>query len=649
MLQQAGQAVRLCALIPKNQLCAPMTQEMALVARLQSTQAAPAQSAAAIERQKKKEKQMAKKAVHSKSFAQNLFRGMIEPEQAFPYPQVLNTDQFETLQMLVPIAERVMGEQNDPLKNDELETVPEDTVQSLRELGAFGLQVPEDLGGVGLTNTQYARLTEIVGGNDLGVGIFIGAHQSIGFKGILLVGTPEQKEKYLPKLASGEEFAAFALTEPSSGSDAGSIKTRAELSPDGKHWILNGSKIWISNGGIAEVFTVFAKTPVKDEATGTVTEKVTAFIVERSFGGVDNGPPEKKMGIKCSNTAEVYFDNCPIPVENVLGGVGDGFKVAMAILNNGRFGMGAALSGTMRTVINKSTEFATQRHQFGARIDGYGAIQEKIARMSMIHYATESMAYMVSGTMDRGYDDYQLEAAISKIFASEAAWFVTDEGIQILGGNGYMKSLGLEKVMRDLRIFRIFEGTNDILRLFVALTGIQYAGGHLRELQKAVKDPISNFGVVLGEVSKRAKGGLGIGPGNSLADKVHPNLVDSANLVCKSVDQFGGAVEKLLIKHGKHIVNEQFLLNRLANATIDIYASTCVLSRCSKSLSEGLDSARHEEQMTKVWCSEAHTRIMQNLDILKNPVALENFKTMADISKNVCESNGPVQGNPLGL
>jgi len=153
MLQQAGQAVRLCALIPKSQLCAPMAQEMALVARLQSTQAAPAQTAAAIERQKKKEKQMAKKAVHSKSFAQNLFRGMIEPEQAFPYPQVLNDDQFETLQMLVPIAERVMGEQNDPLKNDELETVPEDTVQSLRELGAFGLQVPEELGGVGLTNT----------------------------------------------------------------------------------------------------------------------------------------------------------------------------------------------------------------------------------------------------------------------------------------------------------------------------------------------------------------------------------------------------------------------------------------------------------------------------------------------------------------
>merc|ERR1719192_415388 len=592
---------------------------------------------------------MIKKAASSNSFMLNAFRGVVDPTQMFPFPVALDEEQRENLEILVPMAERVLEEQNDPLLNDQLETVPENTINALRELGAFGLQVPVELDGVGLTNTQYARLTEVVGGNDLGVGIFIGAHQSIGFKGILLAGTPEQKEKYLPKLASGENFAAFALTEPSSGSDAGSIKTRAELNKEGTHWILNGGKIWISNGGIAEVFTVFAKTPIVDPATGTETEKVSAFIVERSFGGVTNGPPEKKMGIKCSNTAEVYFENVPVPVENVLRQPGDGFKVAMEILNNGRFGMGAALSGTMRSVIQKATDHATQRVQFGSRIDGYGAIQEKIAKMSMIHYATESMAYMVAGTMDAGHQDYHLEAAISKIFASEAAWNVTDEAIQILGGNGYMKALGLEKVMRDLRIFRIFEGTNDILRLFVALSGIQYAGGHRRELQKAIKSPIGNFGIVMGEVSKRAKGGLGFGPANVLAEKVHPNLVDSAALVCKATDMFGGSVEKLLIKHGKNIINEQFLLQRLADATIDIYASTCVLSRCTKSLNEGLESAHHEEMMTKVWCEEAYTRIIQNLNELKNPERLSNYKSMAEISKNVCSKNGPVQGGPLGM
>merc|ERR1719249_194418 len=592
---------------------------------------------------------MQKKAVNSNSFVQNVFRGLIEPTQVFPFPVALDEEQRENLEMLVPIAERVMVELNDPALNDELEKVPEESVNALRELGAFGLQVPVELDGVGLTNTQYARLTEVVGGNDLGVGIFIGAHQSIGFKGILLAGTPEQKEKYLPKLASGENFAAFALTEPSSGSDAGSIKTRAVLNEAGTHWILNGGKIWISNGGIAEIFTVFAKTPVTDEKTGTTTEKVTAFIVERSFGGVTNGPPEKKMGIKSSNTAEVYFENTPIPVENVLSKPGDGFKVAMEILNNGRFGMGAALSGTMRSVIAKATDHATNRVQFGSRIDGYGAIQEKIAQMSITHYATESMAYMVAGTMDAGYKDYHLEAAISKIFASEAAWNVTDEAIQILGGNGYMKALGLEKVMRDLRIFRIFEGTNDILRLFVALSGIQYAGGHLQELQRAIKNPIGNFGLVFGEVSKRAGHAVGMSSVNHLASHVHPNLTQSAVLTCKSVDAFGAAVEAALIKHGKNIIHEQFLLNRLANATIDIYVSSCVLSRCSKSLAEGIESAHHEEMMAKVWCQESHTRVMNNLNELKNPERLSNYKSMAEISRNVCSKNGPVQGGPLGV
>merc|ERR1711935_1013261 len=521
--------------------------------------------------------------------------------------------------------------------------VPEETVQALRDLGAFGLQVPVELDGVGLTNTQYARLTEVVGANDLGVGIFIGAHQSIGFKGILLAGTPEQKEKYLPKLATGENFAAFALTEPSSGSDASSIRTRAELNAEGTHWILNGGKIWISNGGIAEIFTVFAKTPVMDEKTGTVTEKVSAFIVERSFGGVTNGPPEKKMGIKCSNTAEVYFENTPIPVENVLSKPGDGFKVAMQILNNGRFGMGAALSGTMRAVIQKAADHATNRIQFGSRIDGYGAIQEKFARMSMTHYATESMAYMVAGMMDAGYEDYQLEAAISKIFASEAAWYVTDEAIQVLGGNGYMKALGLEKVMRDLRIFRIFEGTNDILRLFVALTGIQFAGGHLRELQKAVKDPIGNFGVVLGEVTKRARAGAGMSTGNPLADNVHPNLHQEAEMTVKAVDAFGKSIEKVLIKHGKNIIHEQFILNRLAAVAIDIYVTTCMLSRCTQSLNEGLPSAMHEEMMTKAYANEANFRVAQNLGALRNPTHLETFSMMSQISKNVCENSAPVQ------
>ncbi|KAJ8310393.1 hypothetical protein KUTeg_012258, partial [Tegillarca granosa] len=401
-------------------------------------------------------------------------------------------------------------EVNDPLKNDALEKVEDHVMEGLKEMGAFGLQVPQDLGGLGLTNTQYARLVEIVGAHDLGVGITLGAHQSIGFKGILLFGNPKQKEKYLPKLASGQEMAAFCLTEPASGSDA-SVSTRP-------------------------LFT----TPVKDEKTGETKDKVTAFIVERSFGEV-----------------------------------GGGFKVAMNILNNGRFGMAAALSGTMTNCIKKAVEHAAGRTQFGSKIHTFGAIQEKIARMQMAQYVTESMAYMVSANMDQGFTEFQIEAAISKVYASEAAWFCADEAIQILGGMGYMKDCGLERVMRDLRIFRIFEGTNDILRLFVALTGIQYAGNHLKELQKAMKNPAANMGVLFG------------------AGKW---------LTSKAIEDFGATIEDLLIKHGKKIINEQFILKRVADSAMDIYAMVSVLSRASRAFKRNEASAQHESLMCQVYC-----------------------------------------------
>jgi len=302
----------------------------------------------------------------------------------------------------------------------------------------------------------------------------------------------------------------------------------------------------------------------------------------------------------------------------------------------------------MRSVITKAADHATQRAQFGSRIDSFQAIQEKLARMSMCQYATESIAYMVAGTMDRGYEDYQLEAAISKIFASEAAWYVTDEGIQVLGGNGYMKSLGLEKVMRDLRIWRIFEGTNDILRIFIALTGMNYAGSHLRELQAAMKKPISNFGVLMGEASKRTRGGLGIGSRNSLVNEVHPNLVSEAGKLCKATEMFGQTVEKLLLKYGKDVINEQFLLTRVADAVIDIYVMACVISRCTQSLNQEVYSASHEEDMTKVWCDEAFCRVEKNLSLVNDPAALNNFQKIVQISQGVSDRVGPVQGHPLG-
>ncbi|XP_034638227.1 very long-chain specific acyl-CoA dehydrogenase, mitochondrial isoform X2 [Trachemys scripta elegans] len=543
----------------------------------------------------------------STSFVMNLFNGQFVPDNVFPFPSVLSMEQTQSLQALVDPCTRFFEEVNDPVENEKLESIETATLAGLKEMGAFGLQVPEELGGIGLTNTQYARVVEVVGVHDLGVGISLGAHQSIGFKGILLFGTQSQKEKYLPKLASGETIAAFCLTEPSSGSDAASIKTVAELSECGKFYTLNGGKIWIS------------------------------------------GPPEKKMGIKCSNTAEVHFDNVKVPAENLLGELGKGFLVAVTILNNGRFGMASALSGTMRGVIVKAVDHAANRKQFGDKISNYGAIQEKIARMAMLHYVTESMAYVVSANMDMKVPDYKLEASISKIFASEAAWYVTDECIQVLGGMGYMQETGVERVLRDLRIFRIFEGTNDILRLFVALTGVEYAGIQLKNLRTTIMNPSGKTETILKDIGMRAKRKVGIPTGLSLEGIVHPGLDNSAHLVTKAIDLFGEAVESLLLKYGEKVIDEQFHLKRVADAAIDIYAMAVVISRASRSLSLGQPTAEHEKLLCQTWSHEAFERVRENLRAVKSSTWNQSFANMKLISNAVVQNQGILATHPLGF
>ncbi|XP_061921124.1 very long-chain specific acyl-CoA dehydrogenase, mitochondrial [Entelurus aequoreus] len=655
LLLKVGQSAALCGAVLRVTPGLNGAQRQAVVAvkntRLYASQAAEVvlEKPAAVGTDAASAVDKTKAAAESKSFAVNIFKGQIVTSQVFPFPSVLNEEQEQFLRELVGPVCKFFEEVNDPAKNDMLEKVEDHTMTGLKEMGAFGLQVPADLGGLGLTNTQYARLVEIVGTHDLGVGITLGAHQSIGFKGILLFGNATQKEKYLPKLASGEHIAAFCLTEPASGSDAASIKTTAVQSPCGKYFTLSGSKIWISNGGLAEIFTVFAKTPMKDPKTGQMKDKITALVVEKSFGGVTHGPPEKKMGIKASNTAEVYFDNVRVPADCVLGEIGGGFKVAMNILNNGRFGMAAALSGTMKGAINQAVDHAANRTQFGNKIHTYGTIQEKLARMTMLQYVTESLAYMISGNMDSGATEFQIEAAISKIFASEAAWTVTDECIQVMGGMGYMKDSGIERVMRDLRIFRIFEGTNDILRLFVALNGFQNAGNQLKSLQKAMKNPLGNAGLLAEELTKRAKRKAGLSTGLTLQGTVHPELAHSGELAVKAVEQFGIAIEELLIKHGKKIIDEQFVLQRVANCAIDIYTMVVVLARASRSLSQGLPSGQHEKVLCETWCVESHDRLMRDIKALRSNQSRHLFKNLQAISTAVVENGGTVAPHPLGF
>ncbi|XP_044525431.1 very long-chain specific acyl-CoA dehydrogenase, mitochondrial-like [Gracilinanus agilis] len=454
----------------------------------------------------------------STSFVSNIFKGKIVMKDVFPFPLVLSEEQSSFLKSHYNSCKGFFEKVNDMTWNDENEKIEAETLKGLKGLKLFGLQVPEELGGLGLTNTQFTRMVEILGWHDLAVAVTLGAHQANGFRGILLFGNQYQKERYIPDLASGKSLAAFCLTEATGGSDTASIMTTAEVSECGKYYTLNGRKIWISNGGIAEIFTVFAKTQVKDLTTGETHGKISAFIVEKDFGGVTSGPPQKKMGIKASNTTEVHFNNVRVPAENLLGDFGDGYKIASNILNSGRFAMVCALVGTIRKLIIKATNFAATRKQFGTTISNHGIIQKKLARMVMYHYVTESMAYMISGNLDRQVSDFHLEVAICKIFASEAAWEVIDECIQVLGGMGYMKEGGVEQIMRDLRIFRILQGTNDVLRVFIALGGLQHAGAQLKDLQFILENPMDNTSILFTELGLRAVGCHGLpSPG------FHPN------------------------------------------------------------------------------------------------------------------------------
>merc|ERR1712227_452510 len=439
------------------------------------------------------------------------------------------------------------------------------------------------------------------------------------------------------------------------GSDASAVKTKAEMQPDGS-FIMNGSKIWISNGGIAEVFTVFAQVPVTQE-DGTVKNKMTAFIVERSFGGVTNGAPERKMGIKASNTTEVYFDNVPIPAENVIGEIGGGFKVAMNVLNSGRFGMGAVLNGTQKQLIHRAADFAKNRNQFGSKIYKFGAIQEKLARMNAEQYAAEAVAYLVAMSMDNGAENFHLEAACSKIFASESAWRTADETIQTMGGMGYMFDQGVEKIMRDLRIFRIFEGTNDILRLMIGLSGLQNVGDELKPVIGAVKDWQAKKNVVssvktLGSFAydqKMKEKGKRSDAVQELKSSIDPLLHKEAETLGRLITRFEVISKKLLQKYNKKIIHQQFHVKRIADAALDIYASAATLSRATAAQKHTGADKEAEITLAKIFVQDSAARITNSLDQLENPTYAEQWKLMAEITEEIIEEEGALGVHPIEL
>jgi alkylation response protein AidB-like acyl-CoA dehydrogenase len=448
------------------------------------------------------------------------------------------------------------------------------------ELGLLGTAVPEEYGGFGMNFNTSMLVAESLGtGHSFSVAQ--SAHTGIGTLPIVYYGNDEQKAKYLPKLATGEWKAAYCLTEPDSGSDANSGKSKAVLTEDGKHYILNGQKMWITNGGFADLFIVFAKI---DDGNGQLDKNLSAFIVEKDFGGITMNEPEKKLGIKGSDTRQVFFNDCKVPVENLLSSRGNGFKIAVNILNIGRIKLGVAVIGGAKGSLEHAIQYANERKQFGISIGRFGAIKHKLAEMATRIYASETACYRAGQNIDdaiedlkaggmtdadaklKGVEQFAIECAITKVHGSEVLDYVVDESLQVYGGMGYSADAPLERAYRDSRINRIFEGTNEINRMLVvdmllkrAMKGELDLMGPATAVSKEIMS-IPDFGAEEEDVLFAKE------------KKVLSNLKKAALMIA------GAAVQKFMMK----LSHEQEILMNVADMIIEIYAAESALLRVEK-------------------------------------------------------------------
>lgn len=537
------------------------------------------------------------------SFMKSMFHGVIAEDLVYPFPE-LSIDDRESVALILASIKKFF-EGVDSAAIDRAQEIPASTLEAVKALGLFGLQIPKEYGGIGLNAIAYARVMQEIGASDASLAVTLGAHEAIGLKAILLFGTPEQKMRYLPKLATGEWTAAFALTETGAGSDAAAIRTRAELSPDGTHYILRGSKVWITNGGFADVFTVFARTSVLEEGN---KPKITAFIVERSMG-VKSGPNEHKLGIRGASTTEIFFDEVKVPRENVVGEFGKGFKVAMEVLNDGRLGLAAGCVGASKALIKLALDRVQERRAFGRNIGDFGLIKDKIADMMSRTFAVESMTYLTAGMIASGASEASLESATCKVIGSETLWHVVNETLQIAAGIGYMQDYPYERMLRDARINLIFEGTNEILRCFVALSGMQGPGKELTDVVKAMREPIKGFGVLSEIAIRKARTVLG----RERMTHAHPLLSREAVLFEEYTTELAERTRVALRRHGREIAEMQFTQRRIADLAMDLYALAACISRTTRAIERrGEDGARREIDMTTLFAAAAHKRLRQN-------------------------------------
>jgi acyl-CoA dehydrogenase family protein 9 len=559
------------------------------------------------------------------SFIRGLFEGVLRENLVFPFPR-LSTDEQERLGMVLASFRDFATAHINSARMDTEGAFDEEVRQGMHELGMMGVSIPEAYGGFGASALLGARIFAAVGEADAALGVYYGAHQSIGCKGIVLFGTEEQKQRWLPSCATGERIAAFCLTEPGSGSDAKAMRTTARRADDGDHYVLNGEKIWISNAGYAGVFTVFAKVPVTEG--GATRQRVTAFIVDATSPGITLGAPELKMGIKASDTRTVSFQDVRVPAADRLGDEGQGFNIALEILNSGRLGLAAGAARGTRKAMDMAIAYANERQQFGRPIGRFEMLQHKIALAAAECYAADAGWIVAAGMMDRGRIDFSLETAACKIFASELNLRAALDAQQIAGGIGYSKEYPYEQLVRDARILLIFEGTNEVLRALIALSGLQRPGEQLTRLARGLKAPRELLPAVNDYGKTWARRVLS----PPRFTQVHELLSQAASAVAKAMADFAQMTHAVLLRHRASVIERQLHQERMANVAIDLFLCSATLSRATAALNAGdREAALDEADCANLFIATALDRISRqlgditrddNLDLLLTTVGL---------------------------
>jgi alkylation response protein AidB-like acyl-CoA dehydrogenase len=514
-------------------------------------------------------------------FAKGLFLGRFVADWVMPYPRIPAAQQIELDKVLVELRQ-FLDADLDAAEIDRQADIPRKVIDGLGRVGVLGMTAPAEYGGHGFSQQANCQILEEIGRRCASTSVFVNAHHSIGIRALLLFGTHEQKQKWLPKLVTGEDLGAFALTEREAGSDAANVQMVAQPSEDGSHYILNGEKRYITNAAIAQVLTVMARTPVP----GSDKTAITAFLVTPDMPGfemLDARMP--KLGIRGTATGRFALRNVRVPNENILGKLGKGLRVALTVLDFGRTTFGACCTGAAKTCLRLAVEHANTRKQFNKTLGEFDLVKKKIARIAADAYAMEAMTTVTAGLIDRGLEDYMLETAMLKVFTTELLWEAINDTFQIYGGSAYFVDLPLERMLRDARINQIGEGSNEVLTSFVALVGMRGPGMEFKEIYDTMLKPTRDGG--LGKAWNAGMNRLGATVRLPDVPVESSELRSHANQLGRLIWRFNFAVNRALIAYREPILDMQLVQERIAGAAMDLFASTCVLSRYDAELQMG--------------------------------------------------------------